>query len=48
MSLQIMNSDFGLYRHLGIVSSLFRNSLISLEGALYKVNTFRLADLVSS
>jgi hypothetical protein len=35
MSPQIINSDLGLYRYFNIASSLFRNSLISPEGALY-------------
>jgi hypothetical protein len=38
MSPQIINSDLGLYRYFNTASSLFRNSLISPEGALYIFN----------
>jgi hypothetical protein len=48
MSLWIMNSDFGLYTYFKVAASLLRNSLISREGALYKLNIIRLDVLVTN
>jgi hypothetical protein len=38
MSLQIINSDFGLHRYFKVSSSLLRYSLTSPVGALYRLN----------
>lgn len=47
MSPRILNSDFGLYKYFEVISSLFRNSLISHVGVLYRFNIIRLNILVA-
>jgi hypothetical protein len=48
MSLQIINSDFGLHRYFKVAASLLRNSVTCPEGALYKHNIIRLKVLVTN
>jgi hypothetical protein len=48
MSPQIIYLDFWLYKYFKVTSSLFRDSLISPVGALYRLNIIRWDVLVYS